>query len=61
MADTAENWADAYDRKADKIIADLDEFITENFGARCDTFDEDCPTCELWRSRDRIREIVVFD
>jgi hypothetical protein len=58
MSDEARDWEAGYNRAVADAVSHLDTFIMGEFGERCSTVDEDCPTCKLWKLRDEFLEIV---
>lgn len=52
--------ADAYNQEASEVIRTLKEFVTKNFGGRCEDFEARCTTCWLWKQIDEIEGMVTF-
>ena len=49
---------DQYREKAQQFLHDFMEFATEQFGERCQEYDEGCSCCKLWDLFDKVYEIV---
>lgn len=52
---------DRYDMDTMTFIREFEDYVTEHFGERCLTIDEDCPCCNMWGHYDSVRELTDVD
>ncbi len=50
--------SDEYTEKAQQFLHDFTDFLLENFGERCENYDEGCACCKIWVLYDQVYEIV---
>ena len=58
MGKLADDWKRKYDADVAVLMHHLASFIDAEFGQRCDTFLEECPTCKLWDMHDRLFQVI---
>jgi hypothetical protein len=56
--DPALDWEHEYNENTKRVLGYMDAYITLQFGERCPTVDENCPTCKLWKLRDEFEQIT---
>jgi len=52
--------AENYDAATRKILAQIRDYIGEQYGPRCKPVDGSCSCCKAWKLYDQFRKLIVI-